>query len=102
LSTPATAGTVGVPTAAQGSGQASAAALGVTTDANLPSLGGRFASAYPLYDGTNRMLVSWAPCLVLNTDGSTAVCTAANTQGANVKQAPPPTPYGSTTSTPGL
>jgi hypothetical protein len=90
LSTPATAGTVGVPTAAQGSGQASAAALGVTTDANLPSLGGRFASAYPLYDGTNRMLVSWAPCLVLNTDGSTAVCTAANTQGANVKQAPPP------------
>ena len=71
LSTPSTAGTVGVPTAAQGAGQASATALGVTTDANLPSLGGRFASAYPLYDGTNRMLVSWAPCLVLNTDGST-------------------------------
>ncbi len=33
----------------------------------MPSLGGRFASVYPLYDGTNRMLVSWSPCLVLDT-----------------------------------
>ena len=48
--------------------QVSATTLGVTTDANMPSMGGRFASAYPLYDGTNRMLVSWAPCLVLDTD----------------------------------
>ena len=30
-------------------------------------MGGRFASVYPLYDGTNRMLVSWSPCLVLDT-----------------------------------
>ncbi len=74
---------------APGSGQTSATALGVTTDADKPSLGGRFASAYPLYDGTNRMLVSWAPCLVLNADGSTAVCDNANTTGANVQQAPP-------------
>jgi len=73
-----------------GSGQTSATALGVTTDANKPSLGGRFASVYPLYDGTNRMLVSWAPCLILNADGSTAVCNNANTTGANVQQAPPP------------
>ena len=56
-----------------GSGQTSATALGVTTDANKPSLGGRFASVYPLYDGTNRMLVSWAPCLVLNADGSVTI-----------------------------
>src|ERR1019366_686368 len=76
--------------ATSGSGQASATTLGVTTDANMPSLGGRFASAYPLYDGTNRMLVSWAPCLVLTADGSTAVCNNANTTGANVQQAPPP------------
>src|SRR5208282_5081376 len=73
-----------------GSGQTSATALGITTDANKPSQGGRFASAYPLYDGTNRMLVSWAPCLILNSDGSTSVCTNANTIGANVQQAPPP------------
>ncbi|HMK85286.1 MAG TPA: hypothetical protein VK437_04945, partial [Steroidobacteraceae bacterium] len=50
---------------AKAPGQASATALGVTTDANMPSAGGRFHSFYPLYDGTNRMLVSWAPCLVL-------------------------------------
>jgi len=75
-----------------GTAQVSATTLGVTTDANLPSLGGRFASAYPLYDGTNRMLVSWAPCLVLNTaanPATTSVCNNANTTGANVQQAPP-------------
>jgi Tol biopolymer transport system component len=75
-----------------GTAQISATTLGVTTDANMPSMGGRFASAYPLYDGTNRMLVSWAPCLVLNTSvtpATTSVCTAANTSGAKVQLAPP-------------
>jgi hypothetical protein len=77
---------------AMGPAQGSATLLGVTTDANLPSMGGRFASAYPLYDGTNRMVVSWSPCLVLDTTASPAetnVCTAANTSGANVVLAPP-------------
>src|SRR5271166_185200 len=69
------------PTGSPGTAQASATTLGVTTDANMPSMGGRFASAYPLYDGTNRMLVSWAPCLILNSDGSTSVSTNANTTG---------------------
>ncbi len=80
------------PTGAAGTAQTSATTLGVTTDADKPSLGGRFASAYPLYDGTNRMLVSWAPCLVLNTTvtpTTTSVCTADNTSGANVTLAPP-------------
>jgi hypothetical protein len=80
------------PTGSPGTAQTSATTLGVTTDAKLPSMGGRFASAYPLYDGTNRMLVSWAPCLVLNTSASpatTSVCTTANTSGANVQLAPP-------------
>jgi hypothetical protein len=75
-----------------GTAQSSATTLGVTTDANMPSMGGRFASAYPLYDGTNRMLVSWSPCLVLNTTvtpNTTDVCTGANTSGANVTLAPP-------------
>jgi Hydrazine synthase alpha subunit middle domain/WD40-like Beta Propeller Repeat len=81
-------------TASGGAGpaQSSATTLGVTTDANKPSLGGRFASAYPLYDGTNRMLVSWAPCLVLDTSVSpaiTSVCNSSNTSGANVQLAPP-------------
>ena len=77
------------PNGAAGTAQIEATSLGVTTDANLPSAGGRFASAYPLYDGTNRMLVSWSPCLVLATDGSTNVCNSTNTTGADVKLAPP-------------
>ncbi|HEY1314427.1 MAG TPA: hypothetical protein VGE92_11145, partial [Steroidobacteraceae bacterium] len=80
------------PGGAAGTAQSSATTLGVTTDANMPSLGGRFASAYPLYDGTNRMLVSWAPCLIIDTTvtpNATKVCTAANTSGANVQLAPP-------------
>ena len=72
--------------------QSSATTLGVTTDVNKPSAGGRFASAYPLYDGTQRMLVSWTPCLVQTTQGSsttTHLCTSGNTAGTDVVQAPP-------------
>ncbi|MDB6086173.1 MAG: hypothetical protein JWN43_4054, partial [Gammaproteobacteria bacterium] len=77
---------------AGGTAQTSATTMGVTTDANKPSLGGRFASAYPLLDGTNRLLVSWAPCLILDsstTPATTSVCTAGNTGGAAVQMAPP-------------
>jgi hypothetical protein len=76
------------PGGAAGTGQASATVLGVTTNANKPSTGGRFFSAYPLYDGTNRMLVSWSPCLVL-VAGATEVCNGTNSSGANVQMAPP-------------
>jgi hypothetical protein len=80
------------PGGAAGTAQTSATPLGVTTDANMPSMAGRFASVYPLYDGTNRMLVSWSPCLVLDTTvtpNTTNLCTASNTSGANVTLAPP-------------
>ncbi len=80
------------PMGSAGTAQTSTTTLGITTDADMPSMGGRFASAYPLYDGTNRMIVSWAPCLVLDTTvtpNTTHVCTAANTTGANVTLAPP-------------
>jgi hypothetical protein len=80
------------PGGAAGTAQISATTLGVTTDANMPSLGGRFASVFPLYDGTNRMLVSWSPCLVLDTTvtpNATNLCTSSNTSGANVTLAPP-------------
>jgi Hydrazine synthase alpha subunit middle domain len=73
----------------KGPGQSSATSLGVTTDANMPSAGGRFYSMYPLYDGTNRMLVSWAPCLIQGAGGTTEVCSNTNTTGANVVLAPP-------------
>jgi Hydrazine synthase alpha subunit middle domain/WD40-like Beta Propeller Repeat len=80
------------PGGAAGTAQTSLTNLGVTTDANMPSLGGRFASVFPLYDGTNRMLVSWSPCLVLDatvTPNATNLCTSSNTAGANVTLAPP-------------
>jgi Hydrazine synthase alpha subunit middle domain len=80
------------PGGAAGTAQVETTTLGVTTDANMPSMGGRFASVFPLYDGTNRMLVSWSPCLVLDTTvtpNTTSLCTAANTSGANVTLAPP-------------
>ena len=80
------------PTSAGGVAQIPATTLGVTTDANQPSRGGRFASAYPLYDGSNRMLVSWSPCLVQDTSVSpatTSLCTSSNTGGANATLAPP-------------
>jgi hypothetical protein len=80
------------PTGSAGTAQISATTLGVTTDANLPSMGGRFASVFPVYDGTNRMLVSWSPCLVLDTTvtpNTTNICTPANTAGTNVTLAPP-------------
>jgi hydrazine synthase alpha subunit-like protein len=83
----AASGTSGTTTPAVG--QTEATTLGVTTNAGMPSAGGRFYSFYPLYDGTNRMLVSWAPCLIQTTPDTTAVCNASNTTGANVVQAPP-------------
>jgi mono/diheme cytochrome c family protein len=78
-------------TSATVTSQTPATLLGITTDVNTPSLGGRFYSAYPLYDGTNRMLVSWVPCLIQNvnaTPATVSVCTNANTSGPTVQQAP--------------
>lgn len=42
-----------------------------------PSPGGRFSSAFPLQDNTNRYLVSWSPCRVIATTGDVP-CTSTN------------------------
>jgi hypothetical protein len=57
----------------------------------IPGLspGGRFNSAYPLWDGTNRILVSWEQCRVLNTDGTIGPCTSAALSDPNSQPAPP-------------
>ncbi|MFL6605273.1 MAG: hypothetical protein ACJ8R9_28615 [Steroidobacteraceae bacterium] len=55
-----------------------------------PSAGGRFNSAFPLWDSSNRILVSWSQCRLL--DGTTAAivpCTSARLADPNVKTAPP-------------
>ncbi len=44
-----------------GEGQVSATPFEVRTD-DMPSAGGRFASFYPLYDGSQRTLISWTQC----------------------------------------
>ena len=54
-----------------------------------PSPGGRFNSAYPLWDNTNRILVSWSQCRLLDTTGTIVACTAANLAVANPQLAPP-------------
>lgn len=43
--------------------------VNIATD--LVSLHGRFASLSPLYDGTNRLLVSWSQCRLLQTETAT-------------------------------
>ena len=57
-----------------------------------PSPGGRFTSAYPLQDGTGRILVSWTECRLLDstqTPPAVVACTSSNLAAANVQVAPP-------------
>ena len=57
-----------------------------------PSPGGRFTSAYPLQDGTGRILVSWTQCRLLDTTQTPPLvvpCTSANLNAANPQVAPP-------------
>jgi hypothetical protein len=55
------------------------------------SPGGRFSSVFPLWDGTNRLLVSWTQCrLVIQTQ--IVPCTSDNL--ANATAVPAPTIYG--------
>lgn len=61
-----------------------------TTPAGLvpPSPGGRFSSVYPLWDGTDRLIVTWTQCRLL--DKTLVIpCTDANLAKAGVVSAPP-------------
>ena len=57
----------------------------------IPGLspGGRFNSADPLWDGTNRILVSWEQCRVSNTDGTIGICSDTALADPNSVPAPP-------------
>ena len=77
----------GLDPTATGPGQARLVVNNVITAPGV-SPGGRFASAYPLLDGTNRMLVSWTQCrVVVNT--LYQPCASATLNGAAVTTAPP-------------
>jgi hypothetical protein len=55
-----------------------------------PSPGGRFNSAFPLWDSSSRFLVSWSQCRLLDTDGVRIVpCTDSRLRDPNVQVAPP-------------
>ncbi len=57
-----------------------------------PSPGGRFTSAYPLLDGTNRILVSWSQCRLLDTTQTPPAivpCTSSALAQPNVQVALP-------------
>jgi hypothetical protein len=54
-----------------------------------PSPGGRFNSAYPLWDGTSRILVSWTQCRLLDPTGAIVPCTNAHDADPTYKTAPP-------------
>src|SRR2546429_9539 len=57
-----------------------------------PSPGGRFSSAYPLQDGTNRILVSWSQCRLLDTTQAPPAivpCTPTALAAPNPQTAPP-------------
>jgi Hydrazine synthase alpha subunit middle domain len=55
-----------------------------------PSPGGRYNSAFPLWDSTGRILVSWTQCRLLDpTSGAIVPCTADRLADPNVKTAPP-------------
>jgi len=74
-----------------GPAQLSATPNEVSTEAG-PSLGGRFSSAFPLWDGTDRVLVSWTICRVLEDQGAGPIivpCSPARLADPNVQQAPP-------------
>jgi hypothetical protein len=53
-----------------------------------PSPGGRYRSAAPLFDGTNRLLVSWSQCRLLE-DTRIVPCTSERLANPDAVEAPP-------------
>lgn len=70
-----------------GSGQASVFTTGARTD-SLPSPGGRYLSASPLWDGTPRVLASWSVCRLIE-DEVIVPCSEQRLAAEDVEEAPP-------------
>jgi len=60
----------------------------VRTDDSI-SPGGEFSSAYPLFDGTDRMFVSWSPCRLLSATQQIVPCTPTALADPAAQAAPP-------------
>jgi hypothetical protein len=61
----------------------------VNTTMGVPAIspGGRFSSAFPLWDGTGRILVTWSECRLQDTTGTILPCSAANLTAASAANA---------------
>ena len=86
---------LGAKTTAGATGQAPLVVNDVNTTPSDPnstnpppaSPGGRFSSVYPLWDGTNRFLISWTQCRLLD-QTLTVPCSSQNLAKAGVTPAP--------------
>ncbi|HEU5468279.1 MAG TPA: hypothetical protein VFU77_03165 [Steroidobacteraceae bacterium] len=72
----------------QGPAQLRLSVSDVRTDPGL-SPGGRYSSAYPLRDGTGRLLSTWTMCRLNDAEGRTLPCTQENLEDATLVPAPP-------------
>jgi len=70
-----------------GTGQVSLTGEGASAS-ETPTLGGRYISVFPLWDGSNRSLVSWTPCRMLEND-LPVPCTEAGLANSDVVEAVP-------------
>lgn len=68
-----------------GNGHETISAADIRTDGQI-SAGGQFAAVYPINDGSNRVLLSWSPCRVIDVDESFVPCTIGP---ADAEAAPP-------------
>ena len=64
------------------------ATINVVSTLDGPSPGGRYASAYPLRDGTGRLLVTWTQCRLLEA-GRIVPCTEERLAAGGAVSAPP-------------
>ncbi len=70
---------------------------GITTDSDEPNLNGHYGAAFPLYDGSNRYLVSWSVCRLQEDDGEDTpnnpnpieACTEDKIASGDYESAPP-------------
>ena len=70
-----------------GPAQSPATINNVYTD-GTPSPGGRYSTAYPIWDGTDRAIVSWSPCRLME-NSLIVPCTSQGLAAPNVQEAPP-------------
>src|SRR5690606_29536162 len=65
------------------------ATVNVVVTGDSPSPGGRFTSAFPLWDGTGRILTTWSMCRLVDPEGRILPCTEDRLADETLEPAPP-------------